>query len=302
MSRRAAFLAVVAAALFATGFSAYAGGGPSTEPEQVLPWRALVFQAQRQLVKTRIEVSLDSTSSEAVRSSLVKSPQGRALSPDGPEVFVLKIKSVIDGLLIGRQGYDMAVWFEPVTGAALQRDRLHRGKKPDSKLYRFTDQGVYRLRRKPRDQSETLLAPDRWTRTKESFYPYPERAADCRAVTGSSLLLYKLSVMPVSDNDPLPSLCVFHQQHVHQVTVQNQGEDRVEVDFGQGRRQIPVIRLALQAQALKPEQADESFEFLGLQGEIEVLMAADSRIPVQISGDLPPVGRVAFELSEALTD
>ncbi len=261
-----------------------------------------MFESQRQLIKARVEVLLESVSSEQARPSLTISPQGEPLSPGGPEVLVLKLKSVIEGLLVGRQGHDITVWFDPVTGAGLQRERLRLGKKPDSKHYRFTQEGVYRMRRKPRDQSEVALSPEGWTRTKETFYPHPEQAGECRAVTESSVLLYKLSVMPITDKEAAPSMCVFHQQRIHRVTVQHRGEQSLEVDFGQEPRQITAVKLVLQARPLEPDQTDELFEFLGLQGEIEILMAADPRIPVQISGDLPPVGRVTFDLSEALPD
>lgn len=288
--------------LLGLSFSAQPAGGVSPDALQGLPWRSLVFEGQRHFIKTRIEASLERLRTDEALPALVASPQGKPVSPGGAEIVVINTKSAAEGPFVGGEQRDMTVWFDPVSGAALQRDRLRGGRKSDRKLYRFTEEGVYRLRRKPKDQREAALPPEGWTRTKESFYPYPAQAKDCRGITEASVLLYKLSVMPLTDSDVGPSMCVFHQQQVHRVTVQHRGEERLEVDYGQGSRQITAVKLALEARRLAPEQSDEHFAFLGLEGEIEILLAEDSRIPVRVSGTLPRVGSVSFDLKEALAD
>ncbi len=289
-----------AVALFALGLSAPAVGDASTDAGRNLPWKSLVFEGQTHVIRSRIEASLERLPSQEAVPSLRDSPQGKPVRPGGLEVVLINTASSAEGPFVGRERREMTVWFDPLSGAALQRDRLRRGKKPDNKLYRYTEQGVYRLRRKPRDDGEVALSPAGWTRTKESFYSYPAQVSDCGPVADPSILLYKLSVMPLTDPDVVSEMCIFHQQHVHRVSLEHQGEQRLEVNFGQGPREITAVRVVLQARPLEQDQNDENFAFLGLEGDIEILLDRDARIPVRITGSLPKLGRASFNLSKAL--
>jgi hypothetical protein len=60
---------------------------------------------------------------------------------------------------------------------------------------------------------------------------------------------------------------------------------------------IDALRLSLRARALTAiEGEDEDFSFLGLKGDITIFIDSGSGIPIQISGDIPTIGRVDLKL------
>ena len=61
------------------------------------------------------------------------------------------------------------VWFDPQQGAVLGRIRSRRGQNDYQKKYRFTEQGVFRHRREPKNKKEAALSAQQWTDTKDAF-------------------------------------------------------------------------------------------------------------------------------------
>ena len=276
------------------------------EPDQVV-WTALLFQADSFFVTVAIEVRLASLCSDEVLPSLMPSPQGLQIEPSGPTIHRLTVDTTIDPLFGATVRLKNQIWFDPKLASALQRIRLRRGQDDFEKTCRFTETGVYRLRREPLGKKEVLLAPDQWTDVKASFYPYDLSQTGCRCVSESSIIPYIIAAGGLSQQSGPTNLCVFHKKLLHQVQLVSMGLESVEVDYTEKAQQrvtpkqgtLEVMNLGLRARALNTIPGeDESFSFLGLKGEIFLLVDTRSGVPVQITGDIPTFGRVDFKLRE----
>jgi hypothetical protein len=80
-------------------------------------------------------------------------------------------------------------WLDPNGAGALQRVRLRLGKENWQKSYRFTKNGVFRLRKKPKDASEEDLPLETWTKIRNHFYPYGDKAAECLQILKPASLM-----------------------------------------------------------------------------------------------------------------
>ena len=94
-----------------------------------------------------------------------------------------------------------------------------------------TKNGVYRQRRKPGLTAEKKLAPEHWTKIKESFYPYLDSVPDSHAVLEPTGLLYFVSVLDFRKQATPQKLYVFDRKQVHLVNVYASGRRRIKGDY-----------------------------------------------------------------------
>jgi hypothetical protein len=277
------------------------------DPERVV-WTDLFFKAEHFLVICAIEVQLESFPAAAVEASLMAIPEGVPLQTSTQTVHRVTVNTTIDPLFGSTVTLRNQVWFDPKSGNALQRIRFRRGEDDFQKLYRFTKKGVYRLRREPAGKQEIPLPPEQWTDVRETFYPYDLIQIGCISVTESSVIPYIIaSERRPQDSEPL-DLCVFHKRLLHHVQIVPTGVKQHEVRYVERSKQAEVqkqgivdaLRLSLRARTLTTiEGEDEDFSFLGLKGDMAIYVDSGSGIPVQISGDIPTIGRVDLTLYDA---
>jgi hypothetical protein len=98
------------------------------------------------------------------------------------------------------------------------------------------------------------------------------------------------------------------RRQVHRVTAEVIGTLKVSADYrersgdGEVRRKqdISALRIKLRGTALgTPEGDDEKFALLGLTDGIEVALEPTTRLPLQLSGTAPYLGRVIMRLQSA---
>jgi hypothetical protein len=66
---------------------------------------------------------------------------------------------------------------------------------------------------------------------------------------------------------------------------------------------VEVHRISFQTRILNPaDKKLEVFSFLGLQGDFEIYVDRTTRIPVQISGQIPGIGNLDIRLDEVLRE
>ena len=276
------------------------------DPERVV-WTQLLFEADSLLVKAAIGVQLASLCSDAVQPSLMASSQGIPTKTSAPTIHLVTVDTTIDPLFGSLVKLKNQIWFDPKLGTALQRIRSRRGEDDFEKTCRFTETGVYRLRKEPLGKKEVLLAPEQWTDVKASFYPYDLTQIGCPSVSESSIIPYIIAAGGLSPESGPMNLCVFHKRLLHHVQIVSSGPEPLDVDYteisGQivTRKQgvIDVLKLQLHARVLNEIPGEEeSFSFLGLQGDICLFVDTRTRVPVKISGEIPTIGRVDFRLRE----
>lgn len=276
------------------------------QPNRVL-WSDLYFSAKRTVVDVAIDIRLGPFSTGEFESIWQSYPRSIPLPSMGKEVYDLEVKRVIDHIFSRAVKLWNQVLFDPYQANSLYRVRVRRGKDDIKRAYWFSGEGVYRLRRMPNTKSETSLDPEKWTAGKDSFYPYDLNRRECSQVLDSMLLIYLVSAAPIEQEGKVLSLCVFGKQQLHQVRLQVEGLQTLEVDYlvrsGESKiskkGKVDGLRVTLESEPLVSDKKEaENFSFLGLHEDIAIHLDPELRIPLQVSGKIPTVGAVTLKLRE----
>lgn len=242
-----------------------------------------------------------------VQSTLLDMPQLISQQQAGTRILELEVANSIRLLLGAGIESQSRLWFNEGDGLPLQLMRVRRGSKPSQKLYRFGSSRVYRQRRQPADRAETEQPAERWSKVSESFYPLPDADAGCTVILESSQLLYLLSRPDTEPGDSRGALCVFDRQRVYRVEFRILGREPLEVNYLQleasqeirVKHTLEALHVALNGHPLGSEPADvQPFSFLGLQGDIQLLLSDPGRIPLRVRGQVPGFGMIDLELVE----
>ncbi len=229
-------------------------------------------------------------------------------SPD-TDRFCLSATDTIKPYLSANRFYQTKVWFSPENGTAIRRLRLLKGKEYYLKDYIFALSGVYRYRKKPADSAEETAKPELWGNTEKTFYPLPGDISATTIISEPSLILYYLSAKTLK-SDPKPEeICVFNKKQYYMVRVVREAPIRVQVDYieqqdcqnklvKKGEITLSRYRLISRPVEEKDESTAEKFSFMGLTGDITIYFNEESRIPIRISGDIPFIGRIHFNLRQ----
>ena len=270
-------------------------------------WNHLSYRAKSIFGKVTTDVRLLAVPVEEVADLLITDPAGEALQPSGATVFTLTIYSNINPLFGSDEILKTQSWFDPDGAGALQRVRLRQGKDKWQKSYRFTKKGVFRLRKKPRDSREENLTLDQWTKIRNHFYLYGDKGLGCPQILEPASLLYIVSVIDLTTDQPPLNLCVFNKKQLHLVKVSVGGSQSLKVNYleTQGDNQtrvdkkIDTIKISFQPRSLAPTDIEpEEFSFLGLKGDFDIFFDQVTNLPVQVSGKTSVFGKVDSRLHE----
>jgi len=229
------------------------------------------------------------------------------MEPKDPEVFTVGVDILIKPILFHEVYLQSKGWFSPTTALALQRVRMRKGFKDFKKTYRFTDRGVFRQRREPKNSQEASLIPERWTEFRKDFYPYDDMDQfACRTIMEPSTILYVLATAEIKESGNPLNLCVFDKKRLYLVVIKPGASERRQVVYleksAQGERQkmetVEVVPLALKSEPLSKNGKQDKFSFLGFEGDIDILLEKSARFPVEIIGHIPAVGTVNFKLRQ----
>ena len=276
------------------------------QPNRVL-WSDLYFRAKRTVVDVTIDIRLAPVSAAEFESIWQTYSQSIPLPSMGKEVYNLEVNRVIDPIFSRAVKLWNQVLFDPYQANSLYRVQVRRGNDDIKKAYWFSGEGVHRLRRMPNTKNEASLDPEKWTAVKTSFYPYDLNRLECSQVLDSTLLIYLVSAAPMEKEGEVLSLCVFGKQQLHQVRLQVEGVQTLEVDYSvEGEEgkvakkgKVDGLRLTLESEPLVSDKRDaENFSFLGMHEDIAIHLDPELRIPLQVSGKIPTVGAVTLKLNE----
>jgi hypothetical protein len=219
----------------------------------------------------------------------------------------MTIDTTLDPRLQPEVNIHNKIWFNPEDAAVLGRVRLRRGGDDFKKIYRFTDQGVFRHRIEPKNEKEASRAPEHWTAIKDSFYPFDLNRLGCPLVTERSLLVFILSIIDFSQyNDP-QSLCVFGKRQLHRVQIQKQGLQTLGVNYIEKKQQstvrkqgtIDVLKISIAAKPMDSGLKEpENFSFLGFHNDIVIYIEPVTGLPIQAEGVIPTIGKAQLKLKQ----
>jgi hypothetical protein len=276
------------------------------DPKRV-PWIKLLFKIESFSADVTTQVQLESLTAADVEAELIKSPEGTPIEVIPPESNKITVNYDVKYILKPPIKTINHVWFNPIDATALGRIRLRRGNDDFKKVYRFTEQGVFRHQLEPKDQQETSKQPEQWTATQDSFYSYDIDQLGCHNVTERLVLIYLASALELSKSTQPISFCVFGRRQLFDVQLKPQGLYSLEVDFiekkqhGEVHRQgkVKALKIAIDPRPLASDlDKEEDFSFLGFQEDIAIFIDSQSGLPIQISGKISVVGQVTIKLHE----
>lgn len=268
-------------------------------------WTHLSFHAKNFWVEVSTDIQMKSRRASDLDAVLPASPKGVPIKPRSPRVNEMKINTTIDPRFRSPVKMHDRIWFNPTDASTLGRISLRRGEDDFKKIYRFTDQGVFRHRIEPQNKGESRLEPHRWTDIKDSFYPYDMIRLGCPGISERSVLIYLLSAVAMSkDNTPL-EICIFGKRQLHRVKIQKKGNLPIKVNYiektrqGENRKEgaLKALKMMIAAQPIASHlEAEENFSFLGFHKDITIYLDPTSGLPIQASGVIPTIGKAHLKL------
>jgi hypothetical protein len=291
--------------LVALAWSATAGASPLDLDGGEVSWSRLTFRPADRPDELEVEVRLSEPTGEQL-AALFGSDSGDGTAPPA-EGTVWQMTSTIDVRYTG-QVYRTDIWFQPEAASPLQRHRDKLGGDASRKAYRYLADGVRRQRVEPDGAAEADAAPEQWSRIKEEFFPYGPSLDGCPVLTDPSLLFLVAASGAVTRADGPMTLCVFNKKTIYRVRLSAGPVETLQANYlelkGAARTEVrgPAKVRTIRIEAAAPEDGGiepESFEFFEMSGEIEIDLAAETGLPLRISGEIPGFGRAVFLLSEA---
>lgn len=258
-------------------------------------WAAVEMSASKLLVSMDVSMSLEDLTVASAAARLV-TPMSAGEKTGLERVVALRF--VTEGL--GRRN-EVELLMNPDNGAALQRTTFRTGHRPKYRIYRFEDDRILRLTRRPAS-GEDDLPPDRWSDLSEEVYSYPSDSSNTTVVEATSLI-YLAATSDIAGSGDRVEILALASDEFHRVDLVGEQPGNIGVDyFSIGGERIErktgktsAVRVAIKARALDPSQGEE-FELLGLKN-LEVFLDPTTRIPLKLRGKVDFFGRVEFELN-----
>jgi len=269
-------------------------------------WSELSYQASKWPAEAQVDFSSERVSAMNMPTKYVVSPQGIPVSPKKNDVLLLRAKVNLKLPLQSADDQFFDVWYDPDDGAALMRVHWRRGGRPKWNAYRFTDTGVFRIKRKPGSHDDVVHLPSEWREEARSYYSYQGGQHDCNRVSDPVALFYLLASKSVLSSSKTTDICVFGEKHLHHVSVKQSKSRRVAANFrlaidgNEWRQQgeYDVTEWTLRAVESDGDSV-EPFSLLGLQGDIRFQVDPVSHLPLMFSGSISGFGQVVFQLTRA---
>lgn len=259
-------------------------------------WSEVHFTGSKLFITARASIRQQLLPGTAIVGRLIDeaTEEGRPV-PAGPEV----VEVLYDASGLGRRSR-IALLMDPVSGAALQREQHDYEGRLRYRVYRFTDRGAWHETRWPRAGEESLPPAD-WTEHSDGLRPYsPELVGE--TILEPNGLLYAVAAGTVAAPGDEMELLMFQRRAVHRVRVVAEGWRELRTTHevlrpaGAERpsARTKVLRIMLEGETLDGD--DEEFELLGLRGRLELLMDPETRVPLQLSGNVKILGNVTLRL------
>lgn len=298
---------LVLCGLLATGGAARAQSNSDLKLDATkVSWTRLSFHAKNFWVEVSTDIQMKSLRASDLEGVLLASPKGIPIQPQISQLNEMTINTIIDPRFRSPVKIHNRIWFNPIDASALGRVRLRRGEDDFKKIYRFTDQGIFRHRIEPKDKGEARLELDEWTDIKNTFYPYDMKRLNCPMVSERSVLIFILSAAAISKDKPL-TVCLFGKRQLHRVQLRNDGLVPIKTNYIEKKQPVPnrketvvhTNKIAITGQSLYTgKEASENFSFLGFHKDISIYIEPSSGLPIQASGIIPTIGKAHLRLRE----
>jgi hypothetical protein len=272
-----------------------------------VPWTHLSFHTKNFWVEVSTDIQMRSLRASDLDPLLLASTRGIPIKPQTSSAAEMTINTTIDPRFRSPVNIYNRIWFNPSDAAALGRIRLRRGEDDFKKIYRFTEQGVFRHRMEPKNKREALLEPEKWTDIKDTFYPYDINQLRCPGVSERSVLIYILSAAAISESNKALTVCVFGKRQLHRVQLRKEGTQPIQFNYIEKSRQVETrkegtvraLKIAISAQPIDfGREEAENFSFLGFHKDITIYIEPTSGLLIQATGIIPTIGKAVLKLDK----
>ncbi len=265
-----------------------------------IKWSSLSMRARKMGVTFRSNVTIGLVDSKEESSQFFSRPDGQGLQPRGAELVL----TTLGGRGMGTQSM-IHLWTEPGDGVSLQRTELQGGRRDRFRVHRNESAGVYSIRRAPKGGEEDR-PHDQWSEVSDTINSFPDWAGEGMEVSDPTALFYFLAVAKLDQVGDMVQFPVFSRDKLLLVDLKVTGRERTRVNFVKktgGRSeevggQQELITLVIDGSHLGPDSVEGDFEFMGLRGDVDVLLHPELRAPVEVAGRVPRAGRVRLRLRE----
>jgi hypothetical protein len=297
----------ITAALPGCGLAAAGNAAaPSPALDPARPgWSEIRMSATKLFLSAEAHLALRMVPDTSIRSALLPIPGMTAIAP-GPEVLEL----VYEASGLGRRSR-LTLLMDPISGAALQGTHHDLEGKHRHRVWRYGETGAYQRTRWPLNRSEETLPPQKWSKASEGPRLYPIDPAG-RPVLESTGLLYAIAAAALDKPGDQLELLVFRRRDTQIVHIEVMAPHAIGVNYlevwpsgsVQRQGQVRPLRLAVRGLPVVDPSGkgsggrDEDFELLGLRGNIELALDAETRTPLLLSGNAPVFGKVTLRLTE----
>ena len=178
---------------------------------------------------------------------------------------------------------------------------LETGSRARKKVYRFSDSEAIAFRSEPANNAEKELPEAQWTNRSEQRID----TAHAPTLTDPLTLFYLIATHPHDKLDKGIEVSVLTRNRISRVRIQRTpGATAIKtastVTNADGSQQRDrSSNLAVRTYEVTPIGDASDLRLLGLEGAIQVAVDESLRMPVEIRGKIPPVGRVTVKLKSA---
>ncbi len=264
-------------------------------------WSELRFEASKLIFKATTEIKLERTQLADVVAALLDPEERSWIDPVDDGNVVLRVSSNV----LGRRS-EARLWLAASDGAAYQRDELKGGRR--YRVHRYAQSGVFTRTHEPAS-GERNAPHEEWSRVSSKYTEHPislqpTSSTSQQRVAEPLTLLLAASAAPLDEPGDTTTLRVFSKGMLLDVELRviarEASSHRYSESSPSGEREvsgsIDSLRIGLEGRSAAGSEDTAELELLGLHGEIEILLDPDTRIPLQISGKLPILGRVNVHL------
>ncbi|MDX1382240.1 MAG: hypothetical protein R3190_01285 [Thermoanaerobaculia bacterium] len=272
-----------------------AGQSP-LDPER-LGWTELELRARKLGFGMRVSVSLAVTDGKSVVDEMTRPDGFAGLDPSGHRV----VRLVMDRRGVGGPA-ESTLWIDAGDAGAYQYRELQAGKRQRYRLRRYAESAIWSQRRAPVPGEEALQA-ERWSDVAEEVLELDGGARGDLALTEPLGLFYVVAAAGLDQAGDALRFPAFSRGRRIEVEARVLGRVVEEVGYerGDGGGRVKgareLIRIVIRALDTDGD-AEGRLRFLGLRGDIELLLDPETRAPLQISGRVPRAGAVKVRVRE----
>lgn len=268
----------------------------SSAPE----WSRVELRARKLAITARTTLALQRLDARTVEPMLARAPELEGIAPEAADVLRIDARSAA----LGTESM-LSVWLDPLSGRALQRERVDTVRDGRYKLQRYVDGGVYEWQRRG-DATNRDADPSSWRLKRERLDRFSGTGHDDGIVTDTLALLYLAAGLRERSSGEALRYRVYSDGGLYEVSLLSRGVERVSASYrwrrgnesGSASGKVEMLHVGFEAALIESEEPDAAFDLLGLEGDIELYLDPASGAPLQLTGRDARLGKIRIYATE----